>query len=355
MPIKPSADPRYSKADVPPAVIRAALHLARLRGHSAERLCRGLGFSLDDLQRVDMRVSYRQTSLLIRRVQQALRDPALGLSSGSRQTIVSLGLPGLGMLTCRTLGEAIDYGTQHQQDAGALLSHKQYVDSKRVVVEVSPRLYDPELEPYFVEEAFSCAVSVARSLIGPHYMPQAVELSYPKPSYALAYTTTFNCPVRFSMPANRLISDASWLDCPLPTYDHFTCPFLRNEIDALMPQRKERSDILESISTHLRSHLDEPRALEETAREFNISERTLRRRLTELNVSYRSLVDQARHERAVDLLKRTSLPLSQIALATGFGDARNFRRAFKRWTGVLPSELRTSPEQSGGLVADAGG
>jgi hypothetical protein len=156
MSIKLTADPRFTKADMPPAVIRAALHLAGLRGYSPERFCRGLGFSLDDLQNANMRVSYRQTSLLIRRVQQALVDPALGLSSGSRQTIVSLGLPGLGMLTCRTLGEAISYGTEHQQDAGSPLLVQHLSEGKRFILEASPRLYDPDLEPYFVEETFSC-------------------------------------------------------------------------------------------------------------------------------------------------------------------------------------------------------
>ncbi|MGJ3701278.1 AraC family transcriptional regulator [Variovorax sp. AFSI2.2] len=343
MTIKLTADPRYSKADVPPAVIRSTLELAKLRGHSAERLCRGLGLSPDDLQNADMRVSYRQTSLLIRRVQQAVGDPALGLSAGSRQTIISLGLPGLGMLTCRTLGEAIAYATEHQQDAGALLHHRHFVEGQAFIVEATPRLYDPELEPYFVEEAFSCDVAVVRSLIGPQYNPLRLELSYPKPAYAAAYSAFFKCPLRFGASANRLVSDARWLEYSLPGYEEFTCPYLRAQLESLMPRRQERNDLLESISTHLRAHLDEPRALEETASDLNISVRTLRRRLADLNLSYRSLVDQARHERALDLLKRTSLTHGQIALATGFSDARNFRRAFKRWTGQLPGDARGAP------------
>jgi len=40
------------------------------------------------------------------------------------------------------------------------------------------------------------------------------------------------------------------------------------------------------------------------------------------------------------LLKRTSMSVGEIALATGFGHARNFRRAFKRSAGMLPKEVR---------------
>lgn len=346
MAIKLTTDPRYSKADVPPAVIRSTLQIARLRGHSVERLCRGLGFSVEDLKKSDLRVSYRQTSQLIRRVQQAVRDPALGLAAGSRQTIISLGLPGLGMLTCSTLGEAITYVAEHEQDAGALLRHRYSVEGKSFIVEVTPRLYDPDLEPYLVEEAFACEVSIARGLIGPHFNPVRVDLSYAKPEHAAAYSAFFKCPVRFGMSVNRVVSDARWLEYSLPTYEEFTCPYLRAQLESLMPRRLERNDLLESISGHLREHLDEPRALREAAQEFNISERTLRRRLADLDVSYRSLVDQARHERAVDLLRRTSGSLSEIALATGFSDARNFRRAFKRWTGMVPGDFRRSPPPS---------
>lgn len=350
MAIKLNTDPRYSNADVPPALIRSTLQIARLRGHSVERLCRGLGFSVEDLSSVDMRVSYRQTRQLVRRVQQALRDPALGLAAGSRQTIISLGLPGLGMLTCSTLGEAIAYAAEHEQDAGALLRHRHFVQGREFIAEMTPRLYDPDLEPYLVEEAFSCEVSIARSLVGAHFNPVRVDFSYPKPDHAGAYSAFFKCPVRFGMSVNRLVCDVRWLDYSLPTYEEFTCPFLRAQLESLMPRRQERNDLLESIAANLRAHLDEPRALREAAQEFNISERTLRRRLADLNVSYRSLVDQARHERAVDLLRRTSGSLNEIAMATGFSDARNFRRAFKRWTGMLPGDFRRRPPSAAGAT-----
>jgi AraC-like DNA-binding protein len=248
------------------------------------------------------------------------------------------------MLTCRTLGEAITYATGHQQDAGALLHHRHFVEGQEFTVEATPRLYDPELQPYFVEEAFSCDVAVVRSLIGTQYNPLRLELSYTKPAHAAAYSTFFKCPVRFGASANRLVSDVRWLEYSLPTYEEFTCPYLRTQLETLMPQRQERNDLLESISTHLRTHLDEPRALEETASDLNISVRTLRRRLADLDLSYRNLVDQARHERAVDLLRRTSMTHGEIALATGFSDARNFRRAFKRWTGQLPSDIRSGSD-----------
>ena len=101
MPAKPHLPD--SEADVPPHVIRQVLQLVASRGHSAERLCKGLGFTPENLCDASFRVSYRQTSLLVRRAMQRWGDPAIGIATGARQTVVCFGLPGLGMLTCLSL------------------------------------------------------------------------------------------------------------------------------------------------------------------------------------------------------------------------------------------------------------
>ena len=93
-----------TEADVPPHVIRQVMQLVASRGHSPERLCKGLGFTPENLCDSNFRVSYRQTSLLVRRAMQRWGDPAIGIATGARQTVVCFGLPGLGMLTCSTLG-----------------------------------------------------------------------------------------------------------------------------------------------------------------------------------------------------------------------------------------------------------
>ncbi len=325
---------------MPPAVIRTTLNVAVQRGVSAARLCQGLGFKPSDLLTPEIRVSYRQTGLLVRRAQHALNDPALGLAAGAAQTVVSWGLAGLGMLACRTLGEAVAFVTYHQFDAGALLEHRQWSDDSTFTLEVVPRYFDPQLEPYLVEDALASVVSVARSLVGAQYRPLRVELAYPEPAHGAAYKAMFNCPVRFDCTANRLVSDVRWLAHTLPTFDHFTADSVRARLVASMAPRRQRDDLIECVAVYLRANLDRSPTQADVAADLNLSERTLRRRLDGLQVSYRALVDEARYERALDLLQRTDTPVREIALVTGFGDTSNFRRAFKRWAGKLPSQVR---------------
>jgi transcriptional regulator GlxA family with amidase domain len=48
-----------------------------------------------------------------------------------------------------------------------------------------------------------------------------------------------------------------------------------------------------------------------------------------------------RSESARRLLGDPRLSITQVGAAVGFKDAREFRRAFKRWAGVAPQALRS--------------
>ncbi|WP_256124483.1 AraC family transcriptional regulator [Pseudomonas yamanorum] len=332
--------PQHNEAVVVPNVARALLGLLSESGVSTDSVCRGLGFGSDDLLDLEMRLSYRQTRLLITRTQRALNDPALGLSTGIRQTPVSWGLAGLAMLTCETLGEAITYGLEHQGDTGALLEHRASIHPGELAIEVKPKFFDIEIEPFLVEEAFSSAVAIVRRLVGPTFNPLRVELSYARPNYADAYRRTFRCPIKFVTGRNRLISEAHWLNTRLPDYDDITCGPLRAQLDKMLNRRLTRNDLIETISSHIRLNLDDREALQIISQQLNMSERTLRRRLADLGLSYSGLCDQIRYERASDLLRNTSMTVADVAHALGFSDARGFRRAFKRWSGMLPNQSR---------------
>jgi AraC-like DNA-binding protein len=52
------------------------------------------------------------------------------------------------------------------------------------------------------------------------------------------------------------------------------------------------------------------------------------------------VLDQVRYRLAREYLLGTVLPVAEIGYLLGFGDVANFRRAFKRWAGVVPSRVR---------------
>lgn len=83
------------------------------------------------------------------------------------------------------------------------------------------------------------------------------------------------------------------------------------------------------------------------ARQLGLSSATLKRRLNEEGTTLRQLKERCRHELALDLLRDRSLPLGEIAARLGFSDTVTFSRAFKSWTGCVPSAMRRGTSGSG--------
>lgn len=334
-----ATDIRY-QANLVPGVARVLLALAVDRGLSAERLCRGLGLHPQDLANTDALISHQQTRSLILRAQRMLDEPALGLAVGGRETPVSWGLAGLAMLTCETLGEAVHYGLERQTEAGSMVGHHLVSDGPRVHLMATPRVFDLEIEAFLVEEAFAGSVAVVRAMVGPNFRPAQVDLAYASEGHHRLYERFFRCPVRFQADEHRLIIETKWLQARLPGYDPITSDLVRQQLNQLLRIPIGQDDLLESVASRLRHGLHEAPRQVEMAGRINVSERTLRRRLAQRETSFRELRDSTRHARARDLLLNSGMTIADVAQALGYADARSFRRAFKRWTGKLPTELR---------------
>lgn len=332
-------------ADIVPNIARSLLGLMEDRGHSPERLCLGLGFSYRDLHSRDVMLSHRQIRELILRAQEVAGDPALGLAVGARQMPVSWGVAGLAMCTCETLGEAMNYGIARQGEVGCMVDHRFSDCGREMRIDLTPHVFDLRIEPFLVEEAFASIVAVTRSLVGNEFAPLRIDLSYQPPASSEQYARLFRCPVRFAAGCDRITFESHWLGARLPGYDRITCNLVRDQLDSLLKRSAARHDLVESLATRIRFSMEDRPRQADLAREANVSGRTLRRRLGAQELGYRQLRDAASFERARDLLSNSQMTVSEVARAVGYSDARAFRRAFKRWSGALPTQFREAPCQ----------
>ncbi|RDD82344.1 AraC family transcriptional regulator [Dyella tabacisoli] len=334
-------DPRYLAADISPNIPVHLIERARARGICCDSWFSGLSLSHAQLNDPTLRVSYRQARTLVLRALDALREPALGLAIGRNETIGSFGLLGLAMMTSRTFGDAMRVGIENHRVCGSLLDVDfAVIDEHSVAVQTWPRFGEVELLPFLCEELFSSSLAIARELIGQSLTPIRMELTYPAPPYAEQYSALFQCEVRFGAPYNRILVDASWLAHPLPSYN----PLTSRQASALCTQqlsaRSHDGEIVGSVERLLRSRLREHPRLIEVARTLHLSERSLRRKLAESGRVFREIHDRVRAERAFELLRAQQLSVADIGSELGFSDPREFRRAFKRWTGISPQSAR---------------
>lgn len=73
--------------------------------------------------------------------------------------------------------------------------------------------------------------------------------------------------------------------------------------------------------------------------EYHYLSRVLRENL---HIKFRTLVNQYRCERAKELINRTDLPVSEVALGCGFQNIRSFNRVFLEITGNTPTQARNT-------------
>jgi AraC-like DNA-binding protein len=67
-----------------------------------------------------------------------------------------------------------------------------------------------------------------------------------------------------------------------------------------------------------------------------MNDRSVRRTIRQQGLSYRGLLDELRTQ----IAPHDQVSNDDIALALGFSDAANFRRALHRWTNKAPSDIR---------------
>ncbi len=141
--------------------------------------------------------------------------------------------------------------------------------------------------------------------------------------------------LRFHCQLDAMLIDAAWLDQPWPRGNAMAAQVaLQQCAPAPAPA------MLVAIYDYLLQHIRLAPTLEQTAQDFGISPATLKRHLARHGSHFQAELDQVRTHVALHLFHTEGLDNEAVANYLGFHDANNFRRSFKRWTGMTPMLLR---------------
>ncbi|MDD9936341.1 MAG: AraC family transcriptional regulator ligand-binding domain-containing protein [Myxococcales bacterium] len=171
----------------------------------------------------------------------------------------------------------------------------------------------------------------------------AARFQHTTPAYRHLYTTIFEGRECFSDELTALEFPAELLDRP---HLHSN-PALQALIHSQAEQRLERIARPTRLIDRLRVYLRNQRTarvpdMALAARELGVSVRSLRRRLSEEGISYRTLTQELQRDQACAMLRNADFTLQGVADALGFADTASFHRAFKRWTGLTACEYRNA-------------
>lgn len=147
--------------------------------------------------------------------------------------------------------------------------------------------------------------------------------------------------VEFDHPMNGFSFDRSLLKKPVKTGDPALFSFLEEHAVLALASRPRADDLIDRVRTTIREALKhgEP-SIERIAPRLALSARTLQRRLSDLNTSFQSVLDDVRFDLSRAYLRDVRIDITQVAYLLGYSELRAFDRAFKRWAHVSPREWR---------------
>lgn len=327
------------KTSTPAQYILILIDMAESQGCDRPSLLAGSSLAKTGIAAIGARISDRDFGILVANALRLTGDPALGLNLGLRLNLSAHAVLGQAFMTCRDLSQVIDLFLRYYHLlAPALHIDCEIVDSQCVLTTVSSFTETPVI---FTYELFcSAMLNTLRGLLNRADFQLHLEVPYPRPLHAKRYYEIFGNDIQFDTVNSRIAFHQDLLATPLPSSNPVLRSLYEGECARLLADLEEEDSVAEQTLRLMRKLEGQYPQMPQTASMLNLSPRTYRRRLERENRSYQELLDQIRAEHATRYLQNTRLPVSSIAYMIGFNDASNFRRAYHKWTGRSPSEVR---------------
>jgi AraC-like DNA-binding protein len=321
------------------ALVRYGVEL----GIERDRLLAAARLSPGAIERGDARIASASVAALWSELARWTGHSDLGLRvSESEGTSSAFGVVGFRAMTSSTFGEGLGCFVRYNRvvNEGGEAWATEAPDA--IAYELDFPFAPEPIGRLMADRALASCLLLARRWTGEPVRPRRLQLRHGKPRDASGYERVFDCAVTFGAPTNAIVFDRAVATLPLRTAQADVAGYL----DALA--RAASADLPPgdaggAVSEVVRSTLPagDP-GLPAIARKLGVSTRTLQRRLLSEGLSYQGVVDRVRREVAVALVTSTNLPVAAVGERVGYTDDKAFRRAFRRWTGSSPAELRES-------------
>ena len=297
------------------------------------------GLPLDLFNHPDNLVPFRQGSRLLGLCADRAGCPHLGLLIGRHTPLESLGFVADLAKAAPDVRSALQLVARYLtlSDGGGLLTLSEDAN----VATYRYALYEPGVERAEVvyDIVLSTTWNVMRAICGSRWLPREIQFMRSRPADNHPYRSFLRAPLRFDCDRSAVVFDRAWLDVPLRSADPKRLASLEAQARAIEAQAT--GDLPAQVRRMLRRQLlSGHSSMHQVAAELGMHRRTLDRNLKPHAISYQALVDEVRYAVARQLLRDTAMPMITIALSLQFAEASAFTRAFRRWSGMPPTQWR---------------
>jgi AraC-like DNA-binding protein len=321
---------------------RGLMDLAVSKGASEAELAARSGISAQDMQDVDNRIPFARYVALMRAGKELANDPALALHYGETNDMAQISIVGLIAYACETMLEAM---VQVNRYARLVVEFdgprdRWSVVSKNGGMWAVDNRENPNAFPELTES------SLARMICGPRrfgvtQIAKAVHVTHPAPAYRAEYDRIYGTPVTFDADWNAVQLDEKWMTHKIAVQPHYVFGILSEHADALLKSLENSKSTRGRVESLLMPILHKGEAsMDAIAEKMGLSRQTLFRQLKAEGTNFETVLDALRHQLALQYLRGRKASVNETAYLVGFSEPAAFSRAFKRWTGMNPREMR---------------
>jgi AraC-like DNA-binding protein len=312
------------------------------RGVSAKQLSQLCNIDLDAIKNGPIELSKKQLTDLWKNASHLCDDPLFGLHFGESLQLAALGVVGEIIKNSNTVGQAITLAASF---TGAITdSYKMEVKSsaKNFTIQLvhSNQKEEDVVSRFIADLLMVFTVHELNGFLLERIKPTSV--SYP---YKLAnkkeYERAFRCKAITTRDVYSMEFKIKYWNEPILTANY---ELQKLFLQKLSSEQKDKLTPIKAFKIKVMDYLMENSylgmlSLEYVSANFNMTGRSLQRKLQDEGTTFQQLADSAKKSLAVHYLGSGKYQIKEISAMLGYNELSAFSRAFKRWTGKAPANF----------------
>lgn len=316
------------------------IELARSRHIPEDRLLRNTGLFPADIRSANHKVSVSAFRRLITNVADMDRSSTLNLLWGSQLFPGHYGAPSTLLVNSGNLMEFLDTLVRFRFFLCPFMAPNLVKDDQWTYLYWIDAGGLGRAKP-FVVTALMSGVSSASNWLAGRTLPWQIFLKQPQPKNSSEYSVAFGDRLRFSAGINLMRIESQLLFEPWGSVSELVRASATSESVDLLNSAKPVYGLPEMVYRVILSGPSGLRSLQAVSDYLGVSPATLKRRLKECETSYQTLYDEGRLHLSLYRFYVKGWSQNEVAKSLDCRDGANFRRMFKRWTGLTPAEYRS--------------
>lgn len=305
-------------------------------------LASSISTTLSEINSPDYRLSIEQIETIFKKASRLCNDKLFGLKYGFKLYKSFSSVLGVLLTSCKDINEVLNNFCNYEKVLDSTITTNYKVHNESLIITMTQNRNNNNLPEQYLEYKVSGFIAYVRNIVGDENLtPLKVNFKHSPYGNINDYEKTIGSPVSFNENQLSIIFHKSILNYltlePNSVLKRLMLTEVQKEFDSLILNTSYTSRVIKILSSQ--TSIDVP-SLSQIAIELNMSERLLQKHLKSEGITYTSIINEFKRDKAIKYLENPMNTIDEIAFILGFSERSSFDRAFKKWTNSTPIEYR---------------